>query len=125
MTIHPTREAQIALLVAKKVNVSAKYLNYADVFLKEIAAELPKRLSINKHAINLKPDKQPPYRPIYSLGLLELEIFKTYIKINLANGFICSSKFSARIPILFVQKLDNSLCLCVDYWGLNNLTIKN
>lgn len=53
MTIHSTREAQIALLVAKKVNVSAKYLNYADIFLKEVAAELLKRLGINEHAIDL------------------------------------------------------------------------
>src|SRR5438876_12418040 len=28
-------------------------------------------------------------------------------------------------PILFVKKPDGSLCLCVDYHGLNRITIKN
>lgn len=51
-------------------------------------AILPSCLDINKHAINLKPFKQPPYRSIYSLGLVKLETVMIYIKANLANGFI-------------------------------------
>ena len=70
-------------------------------------------------------DKQPPYRPIYSLGLVELETLKTYIETNLANGFIRPSKSPASAPILFVCKPNGSLRLCVNYQGLNNLTIKN
>lgn len=69
--------------------------------------------------------KQPPYGPIYSLGLVELETLKTYININLVNDIIRLSKFSAGASILFVQKPDSSLRLCVNYQGLNNLTIKN
>ena len=34
-------------------------------------------------------------------------------------------KSPAGAPILFDKKPDGSLCLCVDYWGLNNITIKN
>jgi hypothetical protein len=30
-----------------------------------------------------------------------------------------------RAPILFIKKKDGSLCLCVDYWGLNHLTQKD
>ena len=37
MTIHPARKAQLALLLVKKVNVSAKYSDFADVFLEESA----------------------------------------------------------------------------------------
>lgn len=48
-----------------------------------------------------------------------------YIDKHLVNQFIWSFKSSTRAPILFVQKSSGSLHLCVDYWGLNNITIKN
>ena len=86
---------------------------------------LPERTELNKHAINLEDGKQPPYGPIYSLGLVELETLKTYIETYLKTGFNWPSKSPVSTPILLDKKLDNSLCLCVNYWGLNNLTIKN
>ena len=114
MIIHPARKAKIALLLPKKITVLAEYLDFADIFSKESAKVLPERTGINKHAIELEEDKQPPYGPIYSLGLVEFKIFKTYIEINLANGFIWPSKSPARAPILFICKLDGSLRLCVN-----------
>ncbi len=56
---------------------------------------------------------------------MELETLKAYIENNLASGFIKASKSLAGAPILFDKKPDGSLRLCVDYRGLNNLTIKN
>ena len=56
---------------------------------------------------------------------MELETLKAYIETNLANGLIRPSKSPAGAPILFDRKSDGSLRLCVDYRGLNNLTIKN
>ena len=73
----------------------------------------------------LEDGKQPPYGPIYNLGPEQLEILKTYIKTHLKIGFIWSSKSPASTPILFNKKPDGSFRLCVDYRGLNNLTIKN
>ena len=125
MIIHPARNAQIALLLAEKVNVLVEYTDFVNVFLKESAKVLPKRTGINEHAIELEEGKKLPYRPIYSLGPVELETFKTYIMTNLANGFIQASKLSAGALILFIRKPNSSLQLCVDYQGLNNLTIKN
>ena len=125
MTIYLAFEAQIALLVAENVIVLAKYLDFADLFLKKSAEMLPKRTGINKHAIELEDGKQSLYKPIYSLGPVELETLKTYIEINLANDFIQPSKSPAGAPILFVYKLDGNLQLCIDYQGLNNLTIKH
>ena len=52
-------------------------------------------------------------------------MLKTYIEINLANGYIRPSKFPAGASILFDWKPDASLRLCEDYSGLNNITIKN
>ena len=80
---------------------------------------------MNEHAIELEKSKQPPFGLIYSLGPVELETLKTYIETNLANGFIQPSKSPVGAPILFDQKPDGSLRLCVDYWGLNNITVKN
>ena len=125
ITIYPARKAQLALLLAKEVTVPTKYSDFADVFLKKSANVLPERTWANEHAIELKEDKQPPYKPIYSLGPVEFKTLKPYIKTNLANGFIRTSKSPAGAPILFVRKPNGSLCLCVDYQGLNNLTIKN
>ena len=105
--------------------MSAKYLDFIDVFSKESVEVLPERTEINKHAIKLKDGKQPPYGPIYSLSPVEFESRKTYIKTNLTNGFIQPSKSFASAPILFICKLNGSLRLYVNYQGLNNLTIKN
>ncbi len=111
--------------MAEEVTIRVEYSDFADVFSKESAAELPEQSDINEHVINLDPGKQPPYRPIYSLGPIELETLKTYIETNLANSFIRLSKSPAKAPILFVRKSDRSLRLFVNYRGLNNLTIKN
>lgn len=53
----------------------------------------------------------------------ELKTFKTYIENNLANKFIKSSKSPIGASIFFDKKLDQSLILCIDYQGLNNLII--
>ena len=135
MAMNPDRKAQIEAQSGAQVGallfdeapteVPAEYSDYSDVFLAENAAELPENTGINEHAIELEEGKQPPFGPIYSLGPVELEMLKTYIKTNLANGFIRPSKFPAGAPILFDRKPDGSFRLCVDYRGLNNITIKN
>ena len=113
------------MLVVKEVKISTEYSDFSDVFLEEKALILPEAIKLNQHAIELQEGQQPPYRPIYSLGPVELETLKTYIETNLANGFIWPSKSPAGAPILFVVKPNGSLRLYVDYRGLNNLTIKN
>ena len=91
----------------------------------ENAAELLENIGMNKHAIKLEEDKQPPFGLIYSPDPVELETLKTYIEINLAIGFIGPSKSPTEASILFDRKPNKSLRLCVDYQNLNNITIKN
>ena len=96
-----------------------------NVFFPDLASELRKHTGINDHAIKLVNGQQLPYEPIYSLELVELEILKAYIKTNLVNGFIKPSKFPASAFIPFDRKSNGFFRLYVDYWDLNNLTIKN
>ncbi len=125
--VYPSRRAQIAHLKVDETpsKVPSKYTDFADVFSPKLAAELPEHTRINDYAIELVDDWQLSYGPIYSPGPVELEILKAYIKNNLVNGFIRPSKSFARALILFNKKSDDSLRLCIDYQGLNNLTIKN
>ena len=127
MPVHSEKQAQVGTLLFDEAptEVPAEYSDYSNVFSAENVVELSENTGINEHAIELEEGKQPPFRPIYCLRPVELETLKTYIKTNLANGFIRPFKSPAGAPILFDRKPDGSLRLCVDYWGLNNITIKN
>ena len=87
--------------------------------------ELLENTGINEYVIELVEGKQSPYSPIYSLGPVELKMLKAYIKTHLKTGFIWPSKSPADAPIFSDKKPNRSLRLCIDYRGLNNLTIKN
>ena len=127
LNVHPFWRPQISGLIVKEAltKVPNEYANFVDVFSPDLAAELPEHTGINDHAIKLDDGQQPPSGPIYSLGPVELKILKAYIETNLANGFIRPFTSPAGAPILFDRKSDGSLQLCVNYRGLNNLTIKN
>ena len=113
--IYPSYQVQVAVLTSKETGIPAEYSDFSNIFSSDSAAELPEHTGINDHPINLLDDKQPPYGSIYSLGPIELETLKTYIKANLASGFIRPSKAPVGAPILFVRKKNGSLCLCIDY----------
>lgn len=63
ITIYLECKAQITLLQAEKasVSVSAKYLDFTNVFSEKVAAVLPEHTEINTYAIDLEEDKQLPY----------------------------------------------------------------
>lgn len=107
------------------IKVFNKYTHFAVIFSSKLAAKFPNHTVINNYAIKLINDQQLPYDLIYSLGLVKLKRLKIYIKNNLANWFIRSSKSLFRALILFDKMSDKNLRLYIDYQGLNNLTIKN
>ena len=100
-------------------------MDFADIFLEESANVFVEQTRVNEYAIKLEKGKQPPYGPLYSLEPVEFKTFKIYIETNLTNGFMKTLKSPAGVSILFLHKSKISFCLCVDYWGLDNLTIKN
>ena len=98
--------------------------DFADVFSEEEATSLPEHTSYD-HAIDMLPGKEPPYKPIYALTVKEQEVLREYIESSLSRGLIRESKSPAGAPIFFIPKKDGTLRLCVDYRGLNAITIKN
>ncbi|SAM05196.1 hypothetical protein [Absidia glauca] len=104
--------------------IPSKYKDYFGAFNEEDANTLPDHKSSDHH-IPLVEGSQPSFGPIYSLSREELTELSNYITANLRNGFIRQSTSPAGAPIMFVKKKDGSLRLCVDYRGLNKITIKN
>ena len=51
--------------------------------------------------------------------------FCHYLDENLSKEFIWVSHFNAAASVLFIKKSEEDLCFCVDYWGLNIITVKN
>ena len=88
--MHLKKQAQIEVLIFNKVltSVLAQYSNYSNIFLAKYVAEYPEHTGINDHAMELKEGKQPFFGLTYSLGPIKLITLKTYIKTNMANGFI-------------------------------------
>ena len=127
LNVYPSCRPQISGLIIEEAptKVSIEYLDFADVFSPDLASKLSEYTEINNHAIELVDSQQPPYGLIYNLGPVGLETLKAYIETNLANGFIKLFKSPAGALIMFNQKSNDSLQLYVDYWGLNNLAIKN
>ena len=52
-------------------------------------------------------------------------MLRKYLKDHLSKGFIHVSSFSVTSSVIFIKKPEGELCLCVNYRGLNNLTVKN
>ena len=107
------------------IKVLDKYVDFADISSLDLVSKLYEHIRINNHTIKLIDGQQPSYGPSYSLGLVELETLKGYIKTNLANGFIKPSKSPSDTLILLDQKSDSFFRFCINYWDLNNITIKN
>ena len=62
---------------------------------------------------------------IYNLSLPERAAMETYIRDSLAAGIICPSSSPVGAEFFFVSKKDGGLRPCIDYRGLNNITVKN
>jgi hypothetical protein len=70
-------------------------------------------------------DKIPPFESLRTLDEGRLKALKEYINTSLEQGWIRSSTSPAGAPIHFIMKKDEGLQLCVDYQGLNAITIKD
>lgn len=90
--------------------------------------KLPRKLLPKRevdHKIELEPGAKPPAKAPYRMAPPELEELKKQLKELLDAGYIQPSKAPYGASVLFQNKHDGSLCLCIDYRALNKVTIKN
>ena len=117
-----------ALALWETVNVLAKlpreHHEFTILFFWEEFNKLPSHQSYD-HIIPLLSDKEPSKDPLYNMSRDELLVLQKYLKEHLFKGFIRVSSSSAASPVIFVKKPEGDLWLCVNYCGLNNLTVKN
>ena len=105
-------------------SIPSAYLEFADVFNKSILDTLPPHRQYDC-AIDLEPGKQPPFGLIYPLSEPEAAALREFLDENLQKRFITESCSPAGAPVLFVRKKDGSRRLCVDYRGINAITVRN
>ena len=105
--------------------VPQEFRHYLGIMGPEAADALPEHTSYD-HKIDLKEGEKPPWGPIYPLSEVELATLREWIKDMLRTGKIQRSSSPAGAPILFVPKPHGrGLRLCVDYRGINRVTIPN
>ena len=111
----------------KEVNVSLSsepmVRDYTDVFSKELPG-LPLHRETD-FAIELELCTVSISKAPYIMAPAELKELKVQLKELLDKGFIRSTVSPWGAPILFVKTKDGSMCLCIDYRELNEVTVKN
>ena len=110
-----------AVLDLKKI---PEYHDLKEVFRKSRATCLPPHRPYDC-AIDLKTGTSPPRGRLFSLSRLENEAMEKYLAESLAAGIIRPSSSPAGVGFFFVGKKDGSLRPCIDYRGINKITVKN
>uniref|UniRef100_A0A8D0D3W8 Retrotransposon gag domain-containing protein n=1 Tax=Sander lucioperca TaxID=283035 RepID=A0A8D0D3W8_SANLU len=104
--------------------VPKEYLDLAEVFSKTRALSLPPHRPYDC-AIELFPGAPLPSSRLYNLSRPEREAMERYIGDSLAAGIIRPSTSPVGAGFFFVDKKDKTLRPCIDFRGLNNITVKN
>jgi len=106
-------------------DVPMEFRQYLGIMSQEAADALPEHRPYDCK-IDLKEGATAPWGPIYPLSEVELQTLREWLKEMEKTGKIRRSTSPAGSPILFVPKPNGrGLRLCVDYRGLNAVTIPN
>ncbi|KAI0991725.1 hypothetical protein K3495_g16462, partial [Podosphaera aphanis] len=105
-----------------------KVKDFAHLFADNAGAdELPSSRGDLDHAINLRSENgkplTPPWGPLYNMSREELLVLRKTLTDLSEKGWIRPSSSSAAAPVLFAKKPNGGLRFCVDYRGLNAITI--
>ena len=92
-----------------------------DIFPEELT-QLPPSREVD-HEIEVIPGSSPVSRRPYKMSLPEAIELKEQLRQLLEQGFIKPSNSPWGAPVLFQKKKDGTLWLCIDYRGLNLVTV--
>ncbi|GBG68621.1 hypothetical protein CBR_g3162 [Chara braunii] len=77
------------------------------------------------HAIEIIPGSSIPNGRIYRMSPRELDELCRQLKELVEKGWIWSSVSPYGSRVLFVPQKEGTLRMCIDYWGLDAITVKN
>ncbi len=104
--------------------LSFRYFKFLNIFFKKNVDILSLHWAHN-HVIHLKENAQFSVFAWYDMSRDEILELCRYLNENLSKDFIRVSHFQTIISVLFIKKLKEELCFCVNYWDLNAITVKN
>ena len=113
-----------AVEVIELSNVPPDYHDLSHVFSKTSATSLPPHRPYDC-AIDLLPGAPLPTKRLFNLSKPEREAMEKYITESVAAGLIRPSSSPVGAGFFFVEKKDKTLRPCIDYTGLNDITVKN
>ena len=89
---------------------------------KDVLTDIPGKTTLIQHAVVLKSDT-PIYKKPYIMPYSLRQKVQEEVQNMLQAGIIEKSNSAYAAPIVIVQKKDKSIRLCIDYRGLNEVTI--
>ncbi|GBG60205.1 hypothetical protein CBR_g3449 [Chara braunii] len=78
-----------------------------------------------QHRIDIEPGSRTPKGAVYRMSPRELEELRKQLDELLEKGWIRPSSSPFGALVLFVPKKEGELRMCIDYRGLNAITVKN
>ena len=118
-------EKTIKILTDPKTVVPEEYHEYLDVFSKETSDTLSKHLKYDHWIQILEGYKNHGNSLLQAMFEPKLQFVKKFVEEHLKKGFIKVSSAPCLSPIMLAMKLGGGVRFCVDYWRLNELTIKD
>ena len=117
----------VVILDSKRRQVDVENIpvvrEFPDVFPEELPG-IPLEREVEL-AIEIVPGTVPISRAPYRMASTELKELKSQLQELLDKGFIRPSVSPWGSPVLFVKKKDGTLRMCIDYWQINKVTVKN
>uniref|UniRef100_A0A4W5QMH6 Peptidase A2 domain-containing protein n=1 Tax=Hucho hucho TaxID=62062 RepID=A0A4W5QMH6_9TELE len=105
------------------VHIPSEYADLALAFCKKRATLLPPHRR-GDCVINLLVDAALPRSHAYPLSQGETAAMETYVAESLGQGYIRPSTSPASSSFFFVKKRDGGLRPCIDYRGINQITVR-
>ena len=121
-------EAFLALILgSKRGQVDVEKIpivrEFADVFPEELLG-IPLEREVDL-SIEIVPGTTLVSRAPYMMAPAELKELKVQLQELLDKGFVRPSVSRWGAPVLFMKKKDGTLRMCIDYWQINKVTVKN